>query len=286
LSKEISRLESKDSLALKSEHSAEQVNKDESKVKEETIRFKMDVECSKDFAENFLREYFSSLRGPMERQDPNGTSNVYFQKAMFLAPNELPPPPPNELPPPTNKNRQSQLENVGEFSKWRHKVSISVFLIILISLSTIGGRNYLKNYKNQVSKRARYEISEMNSRLYEAILAQNFDNLLDKLDELTAIPRFRNAHPEITTMSAIARFKRGPKTTEKAKATKKFLLRVKYLFDSWIKRPNDLPVKLRPTEKDIALFLYTWKDTKVLLNQLEAAKQNPVEILSTGQSLK
>ncbi len=268
-------LYSQDDIALeKSEDSAEQVIKDESQIKEETIRFKMDVECSKDFAENVLREYFSVFKGRMEGQVKNRRDDRYSIRPMFLAP--------KQLPIPTNEYRQSQSENVRESLNWRRKVSISIFLILLISTLTIAGNNYLKYYKKQVSERALHEIREMNTNLYEAILAQNLNNLLNKLDELTAIPRMRKACPEITSMSAIARFKRGPEPMEKARATIEFLWRVKYIFDSWTKRPQDLSTKLKPTEKDIALFISIWEDTHVLLEQLETAKQKPSEFLTTG----
>lgn len=273
-----SSLYSQDNLTLKkSEDSVDQVNKAESEIKEETVKFKMDVECSKDFAENFLREYFSVLKGRMESQGPNKKANVYPKRPMLLDQ--------TQLPTPTNENRQSESENVRELSNWRRKISISIFLILLMSLSMFAGYTYLKSYKKRVSELAQHEIRKMNTNLYEAILVQNLDNLLNKLDELTAIPRMRNAFPEITSLSSAARFKRGPEPTEKAKASINFLWRVKYLFDSWTERPHNLSIKLKPTEKDIALFLSIWEDTKVLLDQLETSKQKPVEILTNGYNL-
>jgi hypothetical protein len=258
----------------KSENSIEHVDKDESQFKEEKVRFRVDIECSKDFAQGILRDYFFAYKARMENQGPSGTDKGYPIRSLFLAPNQLPAPP--------NEYRQSQSEGIRDSFNWIRKISVSFFLILLMSISAYAGNTYLKYYKKQVSERVRHEINAMNTELYEAILAQNLNNLLTKLDELTAIPRMRNAFPEITSMSAIARFKRGPEPAEKAKAAIDFLWRVKCIFDSWTKGSHDSSTNLKPTGKDIAFFLSIWEDTQALLDKLETAKQRPAEFLKKG----
>jgi hypothetical protein len=271
-------LYSQDNLTIeKSGDSVEQANKDESQIKEETVRFKVDIECSKDFAQDILREYFFSFNAGRENQVRDGTGQRYPIRPPFLAP--------NQLPAPTNEYRTSRPEGARDSLHWIRKASIPIFLILLMSISAYAGNTYLKYYKKQVSERVQHEVKEMNTNFYEAILAQNLNNLLNKLDELTAIPRLRNAFPEITSMSAIVRFKRGPEPSEKAKAAIEFLCRVKCIFDSWTERPHDLSTKVKPTEEDKAIFLSIWGDTEVLLEKLEKAKQKPAEFLITGHSL-
>ena len=76
-------------------------------------------------------------------------------------------------------------------------------------------------------------------------------------------------------MSAIVRFKRGPEAADKARAATEFIYRVKEIFDNWVERANDYLPEERPGKKEITYFLSVWEDTKAILNQIEAAKNDP-----------
>jgi len=264
---------SRENLALKiEEHPSRKVKKEESRVGREIVKFKMDVECSKDLAEKFLKEYFLALTEPKQTRLIDATADIYAKRPMKQSPDK-------SL---IQEKACGPSESVHllELSRWSGRVLIFLFVLVFISLSTLVGHTYLMYHKKQASERARQEATKMNSELYEAFLAQNLEILLGKLDELTAIPRMRRAFPEITSLPAIARFKRGPDLTRKASATVELLWRVKYLFDSWTGNPHAFAPELRPAEKEISLFLTLWTETEALLEHLERVREKPGEFFS------
>jgi len=266
-------LYSRENLALKiKEHPAKKTKRGESQVGEEIVKFKMDVECSKDFAEKFLKDYFSALKEPKQSRLVDATADIWVQRPVKPSPVESP----------IQEEARGPSESVHPLalSRWSGKGLIFLSLLVFVSLTTLVGHTYFAYIKKQASERARQEATKMHSELYEAFLAQNLEILLGKLDELTAIPRMRRAFPEITSLPAVARFKRGPDLTRKASATVELLWRVKYLFDSWTGNPHAFAPELRPTEKETSLFLTLWTETEALLDHLERAREKPAEFFS------
>lgn len=275
MSKERRTLHSEENLTLKTGgHPAKKANKKEPQVEGEMVRFKMDVECSADLAERFLNECFSFLKESRQSRLLEAKACTFPAKPLI--------PPSNEWPLPGKACGPSELDNALRLSKWTGRLLCSLFLLVVISLSSLVGHTYLEYHKKQASERARQKAAKAHSQFYETFAAQNVDELLVKLDELTALQRMRRAFPEITSLPAIARFKRGPDLTKKANATVELLLRVKYLFDAWTHNPHQFPLQLRPTKEEIALFLNSWTETEVLLDQLERAKQRSGNFFSAS----
>ena len=271
--KERSKLHSEEHFSLKiGGHPANKANKKESQVEGEMVRFKLDVECSVDLAERFLNECVSVLKESKQNR-------LLEAKARTFPTNPLIPPS-NKWPAPGKTCGPSELDNALWLSKWTGRLLSSLFLLVIISLSSLVGHTYLQYNKKQASERARQKATKAHSQLYEAFVAQNLEALLAKLDELTAFQRMRRAFPEITSLPAIARFKRGPDLSKKANATVELLWRVKYLFNTWTHNPHQFPPQLRPTKKEIALFLNLWTEAEALLDQLESAKQKPEKFFS------
>ncbi len=91
--KEKSKLHSEENFTLKiGGHSAKKSNKKESQFEGEIVRFKLDVECSIDFAERFLNEYFSVLKEPKQSRLLDARARVYPTNPLIQPSNELPAP--------------------------------------------------------------------------------------------------------------------------------------------------------------------------------------------------
>lgn len=264
--KERRKLRSEENFILKiGGHPSKKAHKKAPQVEGEIVKFKMDVECSTDLAERFLNECVSFLKESRQSRLLEAKARVSPTKPMIL--------PSNAWPAPVKTCDPSEPDNALCLSKWRGRLLCSLFLLVVISLSSLVGHTYLEYQKKEESERARQKASRAHSQLFEAFAAQNLEALLAKLDELTALHRMRRAFPEITSLPAIARFKRGPDLTKKASATVELLWRVKYLFDAWTRNPQQYPPQLRPTKEEIALFLNLWTETEGLLDQLESAKK-------------
>jgi len=227
----------------------------------------LNINCSERFAEEVLRRIMPLIK--RDRQE----SDLELENAKSFLPK-------------VNTAVVSQISNGGQSRSggtgWGKGFAAVACLICFVILSVFAFQTFLENRQGQALTLANYEKAKLKSKDYKAVLAQNFDNLLNNLEELTAIYRFKKAFPEITSLPGIAMFKRGEEAAEKAEATKGFIFRVKYLFDRWTERPNDLTEDVRPTKKDIAAFLSIWEETKVLLNMLEQAKENPLSLTATA----
>lgn len=265
--KERRRLHSQENFTLKiGGQPTRRANKKELRVKGEVVRFKMDVECSADLAERFLNECLSFLKESRQSRLLEAKARVSPTKPVI--------PPSNAWPASRKRGATSAPDHTLRLSKWKGRLLCSLFLVAVLSLSSLVGHTYLEYHKKQESKHAKQKATKALSQLFEAFVAQKLEALLAKLDELTAIQRMRRAFPEITSLPAIARFKRGPDLTTKANATVELLWRVKNLFDAWTRNSHQFPPQLRPTKQEIALFLNLWTDTELLLDQLERAKQS------------
>ena len=249
------------------ENESKKIRKHTYEIEENLVRFKLDIECSKDFANSFLDEFFYSFRGNKIGQWINKNSNVFLPKTDTDTDTV------DQIP----DDEQSHSSGTGR----RKRFAVAICLISFIILSVFAFQTFLENRQGQALTLANYEKARAEAKAYKAVLAQNFDNLLSNLEELTAIYRFKKAFPEITSLPGIAMFKRGKEAAEKAEAAKGFIFRVKSLFDLWTERPNDLTEDVRPTKKDIADFLSVWEETEALLNRLEQAKENPLSLTAT-----
>jgi hypothetical protein len=206
--KEKRRLHSEENFTLKiGGHPAKRANKRESSVEREIVRFNMDVECSADLAERFLNECVSFLKESRQSRLLEAEARVSPRKPLI--------PPSNAGPASRKTCAAPEPDNALWLSKWKGRLRGSLFLVVIISLSSLVGHTYLEYHKKQESERARQKATKTHSQLFEAFAAQNLEALLAKLDELTALQRMRRAFPEITSLPAIARFKRGPDLTKR-----------------------------------------------------------------------
>lgn len=180
---------------------------------------------------------------------------------------------PSSLP---SSKRQSLPPQSKTLAHWGNKLAVLGLLLIFAVGLFIG----LRNYKNQGLELVSRERAEVHDKVYKIVLANNLDNLLKRLDGLTASYHFRTAFPEITSMAAIIAAKRGSSIIDKAEAAQESIWRVKKLFDLWRTRPLDFAEKERPTKSDINLFLLSWEKTKPLLSQLKEARENSIVYLN------
>ncbi len=224
----------------------------------------LNIQCSEWFAEEVLNRMLPLIKRDRQGSD-FGLGNVNLTKTDTAIVNQI------------SNDEQSHSSGIS----WWKRLSVAACLIFFVILSVFAFQTYSENRKEQALRVISYKEARLKEKAYEAVLAQNFDNLLNNLEELTAIYRFKKAFPEITSLPGIAMFKRGEKAAEKAEATKGFIFRVKSLFDRWTERPNYLAEDERPTEKDIAVFLSIWKETEVLLNRLKQAEENPLSLTAT-----
>jgi len=215
----------------------------------------LNIDCSEGFAEEVLSRILPLVE--RDRQGLNlglGNVNSFLPKTDATIVNQI------------ANDEKSHSDGTG----WGKGFAVAACLIFFVILSVFAFQTFLENRQAQALWLANHKKAKLETRAYEAVLARNSDNLLNNLNELTSVSyRFGIAFPEITSMAAIARFKRGSEPVEKAKAAKNFLLRVKENFDHWIERPDDFTGKERPTEKNIADFLSVWKETEFLLNIIE-----------------
>ncbi|MBW2029503.1 MAG: hypothetical protein JRH06_06585 [Deltaproteobacteria bacterium] len=241
---------------------------DSAPMQDEVVKLNIDIECSRDFVEKLLREYTLTVKSasPHERQLELSYSSA--RKRNMLVPDRG-----NLL------NGQSQLKEPSATTRkrqrWVRGILLSIQLVILVFAGAFVGRDYLTRNEKGLSSLTKYNSTARMNQAYRTILSQNLNILLTRLDQLTSIPRMREAFPEITSLPDIVRTKRGPKPFARAKAAIEYIWRVKELFDRWVKRSQDFPPGLKPTQEDISHFLSQWRKTRVLLDRIESAKEQP-----------
>jgi hypothetical protein len=231
---------------------------------DQDVRLKFEFECSEGLARDLIGGVVHLVKDKNRQKKLRDTS---------------------ETPVEQNEERQVEkhspvsLNEVGQDTALVHctrprKLFSTLFLILLTAATAIGGFEYIAYKKRRAKALAELRQVQKNQQLYEQYLASSLDILLSKLDQLTATPKMSRAFPEITSMSAIVRFKRGPEAVEKARAAREFIYRVKEIFDNWVERANDFSSEERPGKKEITYFLSVWEDTEAILNQIEAAKND------------
>ena len=267
----IDRLEAiKESLSEK-EHAALD---SEARDADQDVKLKLEFECSEGFARDLVGgiAYLLQEKSKGEQlRDPPEELHYIKDISKGTESDEGSPPENHLLKSPNNRE-----EETSWVCPTRPRKISSALLIILLTVATVMGGFQLLAYKNRkASELVEARQVRKNQQLYKQYLAANLDILLSKLDQLTATPKMGRVFPEITSMSAIARFKRGPEAADKAETAKDFIYRVKEIFDNWVKRANDFFPEERPGKKEITHFLSVWNDTETILNQLEAAKNDP-----------
>lgn len=256
-------------------------------VNEKGVKLKLSFESSESFAKDVLSGFANSLKDrAKQREIDYETRNIDHMrptaKIVRLSSGQHTESMPDSMDHQFQKDSEESFrENYLELpsKQKRQRMPFIIFSAVIILLVAIGSNKYLDNKKNKSLELARHEMMIKKEKAYNYILAHYLNDLLSNLDELTANPKMMKVFPEITSMSAIARFKRGTDPIEKAKAAKEFIYRVKHNFDNWIDRADDFTSKEKPDRKDIANFLIVWRDTEKLLSQLETAKQDPLKIL-------
>ena len=242
---------------------------------EQGVRLKFEFECSERLAQDLVDgiAYFLQERNSQKRlRDPSEALHYLNESTLVGEQNKESPP---EKYSPESQNVREQ-DTASVCHTRSRKLSSSLLIILLTVATVMGGIEYIAYQKRKARGLAETRQVHKNQQLYEQYLASSLDILLTKLDQLTATPKMSQVFPEISSMSAIARFKRGPEATDKARAVRGFIYRVKEIFDNWVERANDFLPEERPGKKEITYFLSVWDDTEILLNQLEAAKDDPL----------
>ena len=255
-------------------HEARLVLEAQARDTDQDVKVKLEVECSEGLARDLIGGIVSLLHGKnSERriQDPSEAPHYLDESSRSVEANEGSPVE-KHASVSTNEMRQ----NTASVHCTRPRKLSSILLIFLLTIATaIGGFEYVAYKKKIARELAEARQVQKNQKLYEQYLASSLDILLSKLDQLTATPKMSRVFPEITSMSAIARFKRGSEAADKARAARGFIYRVREIFDNWTERANDFSSEERPGKKEITYFLSVWNDTETILNQLEAAKNDP-----------
>jgi len=255
-------------------------------VNEKAVKLKLSFESSESFAKDVLNGFANSLKErAKQREIDYETRNIeqirpMAKTARLSSKQHIEPMPSTDYQ--FQKNEQESFkENHLELPsrQKRQRIPFLIFSSVIISLVIYCGIKYQNYNSKKTLELARHEMMIKKEKAYNYILAHYLNDLLSNLDELTANPKMMKVFPEITSMSAIARFKRGSDPIEKAKAAKEFIYRVKYNFNNWVDRADDFTLKEKPDKKDIANFLIVWRDTEKLLSRLETAKQDPLKIL-------
>jgi len=232
----------------------------------------LNIKCSEWFAEEVLNRIVPLTEKDRHRSDLGlENANSFLPKVDTAVVNQI-----------SSSDDEQSVHSSG--TGLRKKFAVAACLVFFVILSVFAFQTFLENRQGQALTLANYEKAKLKSKDYKAVLGQNFDNLLNNLEELTSIHRFKKAFPEITSLPGIAMFKRGEEAAEKAEATKGFIFRVKYLFDRWVERPNDFAESHRPRDDDITTFLSIWGETEILLDMLEQAKENSLSLAIAANS--
>ena len=246
----------------------------EAKDADQGVRIKFEFDCSEGLARDLIGGVVHLLQGKNNRKQIRDQSEALrYQSESTLV---------GEQNVETSHEKHSpDSPTVGEQDTASvcharpRKLSSTLLIMLLIMATAVGGFEYIAYQKRKARELAETRQVQKNKQLYEQYLASSLDILLTKLDQLTATPKMSQVFPEISSMSAIARFKRGPEAADKAKAAREFIYRVKEIFDNWVERANDFFPQERPGKKEITYFLSTWSDTQTILNQIETAKNDP-----------
>ena len=256
------------------------VLKTEEKDADQDVKLKFEFECSEGLARDLLGGIVYLLQGKNNQKQIRDRSEAlhYLDESTLVA---------EQYEEGSRAKHSPESRNVTEqdtalVCHARPKKLTFTILIILLTVATLmGGFEYLDYQKRKARELAETRRVQKNQQLYEQYLASSLDILLKKLDQMTATPKMSQVFPEISSMSAIVRFKRGPAAADKARAAREFIYRVKEIFDNWVERANDFLPEERPGKKEITYFLSVWHDTETILNQLEAAKSDPSQTIKT-----
>lgn len=258
---------------------------DKYNISEKGVKLKLSFESSESFAKDVLNGFANSLRErAKQREIYYETRNIEQMRPMAkiagLSSKQHREPMPSTDYQFQKNEQESFKENHLELPsrKKKQRMHLLIFSSVIISLIIYGGIKYQNYNSKKTLELSRHEMMIKKEKAYNYILAHYLNDLLINLDELTANPKMMKVFPEITSMSAIARFKRGSDPIEKAKAAKEFIYRVEHIFNNWVDRADDFTYKEKPAKEDIANFLMVWRNTEKLLNQLEIAEQDPLKI--------
>jgi hypothetical protein len=269
--------------------------KGEYNINEKAVKLQISFESSENFAKDVLNGFANSLKetAKQQRQIDYATRNLQqigpkAEKVRLLPGKHI-----ESLP----INIADQLQNIRQESfpqnnlelptgQNRKRILFIILLILIISLVAVAGYRY-QNYKNnRALEETRHEMMMKKEKTYNYILAHYLNNLFGALDELTANAKMAKVFPEISSMLAIAKFKRGSDPAMQAKAAIEFIYRVKDIFDDWVSTAPYSTSGQKPDKKDIEDFLVKWRSTEKLLDQLKAAEQDPFIMLPGLQQLK
>lgn len=255
------------------------------KITDETVRLKFDFECSEGFARDLINGIVHIVQGKTKQKQLQDPQEVYdrleeYKRLVESSPEESPLEEHTIVSPRSSGDSQQETECV--YPTPQKRILPILFITLLVIAPAIGGFKFITYKREKTQELAIAQQAGKNQELYEQYLASSLDLLLAKLDQLTSTPKMTQVFPEISSLPAIARFKRGPDAADKAIAAKEFIYRVKTIFDNWVARSNDFPPDERPGKKEITYFLSVWTETKPLLNQLEAAKNDPSIVANTS----
>ena len=215
---------------------------------EQDVKLKFEFECSEGLARDLMGGVVHLIKGKNRQKqlrDPLESLHQLNESTRIFEQNEEGP---FEKHSPVSPNEAGQ-ETAPVHSTQPRKLFSALFIILLTVSTAIGGFEYVAYKKRRAKALAELQQVQKNQQRYERYLASSLDILLSKLDQLTATPRMSRAFPEITSMSAIVRFKRGPEAADKARAATEFIYRVKEIFDNWVERANDFSLEERPGKK-------------------------------------
>jgi len=255
------------------------------KIADETVRLKFDFECSEGFARDLINGIVHIAQGKTRQeqlQDPQVADDHLVENTRLVesSPEESPLEKHTIVSPSSSGDSQQETECV--YPTPQKRILPILFITLLVIATAIGGFKFITYKRERTQELAIAQQTRKNQELYEQYLASSLDLLLAKLDQLISTPKMTQVFPEISSLPAIARFKRGPDAADKAIAAKEFIYRVKTIFDNWVARSNDFPLDERPGKKEITYFLTVWTETEPLLNQLEAAKNAPSIVANTS----
>ena len=245
----------------------------EAKDADQGVRIKFEFDCSEGLARDLIGGVVHLLQGKNSQNEIRERTEALHYLSESTLVGEQNEEGSREMHSPESGNVREQ-DNASVCSTRPRKLSSTLLIILLTVVTVVGGFEYIAYQKRKARELVEARQVQKNQQLYEQYLASSLDILLTKLDQLTATPKMSQVFPEISSMSAIARFKRGPEAADKARAAREFIYRVKEIFDKWVERANDFLPEERPGKKEITYFLSVWKDTEIILNQLELAKKD------------
>jgi hypothetical protein len=244
------------------------------------VKLKFEFECPEGLARDLISGIVYLLKGENSRKQLRDQSEALHYLSESFEDAEPDEESPIEKHSPESSSAMEQ-ESASVCPARTRKLSSRLLIILLAVATVLGGFQYSAYKKRKARELAEARQVQKNQQLYEQYLASTLDVLLTKLDQLTATPKMCRVFPDITSMPAIARFKRGPDPADKARAAREFIYEVKKIFDNWVERANDFFPEQRPGREEITYFLSVWADTEKVLKRLEDAKNNPSQAAKT-----